>query len=453
MYSAEVVLYSRAMAGSTQLAPPAMSTGAAPSKAYRRYALGILTLVYVTNFVDRQILSILLPSIKAEFGLTDTQLGFLAGISFALFYATLGIPIAMWADRGNRRNIITLALSLFSFMTVLCGQAASFVYLAAARIGVGVGEAGASPPSHSILSDLFPPKERATALGIFATGVNIGIMIGFFVGGWINELYGWRVAFMTVGVPGLLLAVIVRFTLREPERGASEGRAGEAKAEAPSIATAAAKFWRTRSLRHIGLASALNAFVGYGAVTWLPSFLDRSYQMSSSDIGLYLSVMFGVGGGVGTFLGGYYADRLAKRDVRWNLWLPAAVIMFAMPFTFGVFLSSTSTASLSYFIVPALAGTIYLGPSLAMVQALVPLRMRTVASAILLFVINIIGLGFGPQMVGVLSDLLTDRFANESIRYALLITGFINVWSATHFVIAARSLKSDLAEAKAEGIV
>ena len=441
------------MAGSTQPDPLTMTSSAAPSDFYRWYALGLLTVVYVINFVDRQILSILLPSIKVAFDVSDTALGFLAGFSFAVFYATLGIPIAMWADRGNRRNIVTLALTVFSIMTVLCGMAVNFVLLAMARIGVGVGEAGASPPSHSIISDLFPPKERATAMGIFAMGVNVGIMIGFFVGGWINELYGWRAAFMTVGIPGLVLAVIVRLTLNEPVRGASEGRDAEANAEAPSIASAARKFWQIRALRHISMGAALNAFVGYGAVTWIPSFLDRSYEMSSSDIGTYLSVILGVGGGVGTFLGGYFADRLAKRDVRWNLWLPAAVIMFAMPFTFGVYLSDTSTASLTYFIIPAVAGTIYLGPCLAMVQALVPLRMRTVASAILLFIINIIGLGLGPQMVGVVSDLLTDRFAIESMRYALFFTGFVNVWSAFHFYMAARNLKAELAEAKGTPVI
>ncbi len=436
------------MSAPTQPEPRALSSSGASSDSYRWYALALLTTVYVVNFVDRQILSILLPDIKQAFDVSDTALGFLAGISFALFYATLGIPIAMWADRGNRRNIITLALTVFSVMTTLCGMAASFFLLALARIGVGVGEAGASPPSHSILSDLFAPKERATAMGIFATGVNIGIMIGFFVGGWVGELYGWRAAFMTVGIPGLILAVVVRLTLKEPERGASEGRAAEAHEEAPSIASAARTFWRIRALRHIAFGAALNAFVGYGVVAWIPSFLTRSYEMSLGEIGTTLSLILGIGGGIGTFLGGYFADRLAQRDVRWNLWLPAAAIMIAMPFTFGVYyFATTSSESLLYFIVPAMAGTIYLGPSLAMVQGLVPLRMRTVASAILLFVINIIGLGLGPQMVGIVSDLLTDRFANESMRYALFLTGFVNIWSAFHFIMGARTLKAELTEA------
>ena len=399
---------------SPQANPPttAAHSNASPPipTSYRWFALGLLTLVYITNFVDRQILSILLPEIKEAFNVSDTALGFLSGISFALFYATLGIPIAMWADRGNRRNIITLALSIFSIMTALCGMASSFVQLAAARIGVGVGEAGASPPSHSIIADLFPPNERGTAMGIFATGVNIGIMIGFFVGGWINELYGWRSAFMAVGMPGLIIAAIVRITLKEPIRGASEGRATESQVEAPSVKSSAMTFMRTPALRHIALGAALNSFVGYGAITWLPTFLDRSYAMSSSDIGTYLSLIIGVGGGLGTFLGGYLADILSKRDVRWNLWLPAVAILAALPFTFGVYLSDTASATLLYFIIPAMVGTIYLGPCLAMVQALVPLRMRTVASAILLFVVNIIGMGLGPQVVGIISDLLTEQF-------------------------------------------
>ena len=415
---------------------------------YRWYALAALTLVYITNFVDRQILSILLQDIKEAFDVSDTALGFLSGFSFAIFYATLGIPIALRADRGNRRNIIAIALTIFSVMTTLCGFAVSFVQLALARIGVGIGEAGTSPPSHSIIADLFPPKERATAMGIFAVGVNIGIMIGFFAGGWLRDLYGWRIAFMAVGTPGIVIAIFVRLWLKEPERGASEGREVITAEEPPSLLSAAKNFLSVPSIRHISLGAALNSFVGYGSVTWMPSFLERSYGTASSDIGLYLALIIGIGGGVGTFLGGYIADRLAGRDMRWNLWVPAVGIAFGLPFTFGVFLTYTEMSSLLFFIFPAMVGTIYLGPALAMVQALVPLRMRTVSSAFLLFIINIIGMGLGPQVVGILSDLLTDRFAQESMRYALFIAGFMNVWSAIHFFLGSRTLRADLDRAR-----
>ena len=428
--------------------PSATASTEAPSSNYRWFALAMLTAVYIINFVDRQILSILLPDIKDAFDVSDTSLGFLSGISFALFYATLGIPIAMRADRGNRRNIITVALTVFSVMTAMCGFVVSFAQLALARIGVGVGEAGTSPPSHSIIADLFPPKQRATAMGIFALGVNIGIMIGFFCGGWLRDVYGWRIAFMAVGAPGLLIAIFVRIFLKEPVRGASESAIELDDSEAPSFALAAKTFLRVPALRHIALGAALNSFVGYGAVNWLPSFLDRSYSMPGREIGVYLALIIGLSGGIGTYLGGYLADRFAKQDIRWNLWVPAIAILAALPFNFGVFLSFTSQETLLYFLIPAMVGTIYLGPSLAMVQALVPLRMRTVSSAILLFIINIIGMGLGPQVVGILSDLLSDQYAEESMRYALFIAGFVNIWSAFHFFMGARTLRQDLEDSK-----
>ena len=426
-------------------AVPLAAEAAAPSRAYRRWVLGVLTAVYVSNYLDRQILSILLEPIKHAFSLSDTQLGFLSGISFAIFYATLGIPIAFRADRGNRRSIITLATLVFSVMTALCGFAQSFVQLALARIGVGIGEAGSSPPSHSILADLYRPHERATAMAIFALGVNIGILIGFLVGGWMNQLFGWRAAFLVVGVPGVLLALLVRTTVREPPRGQSEGRGHEARTDAPPLGEVFRLLWQVRSLRHIAAGAALNSFVGYGAVAWLPAFLIRSFHMSTGDVGTALALIIGIVGGAGTFLGGYFADRLARRDVRWNVWLVAACVGGATPFAFGVFLAREAATALWYFLVPAAVGALYLGPCLAMVQGLVPLRMRTVSSAVLLFVINIVGLGLGPQMVGVLSDLFAPRFGEDSLRYALLAAGLVNVWAALHFFLAGRTLARDLA--------
>jgi len=412
--------------------------------ARRRYALALLTTVYVINYVDRQILSILLEPIKKAFALSDTQLGLLSGVAFALFYATLGMPIAMWADRGNRRHIITLATTVFSVMTAACGYAQSFTTLLLARIGVGCGEAGSSPPSHSIIADLYPPEKRATAMAIFALGVNIGILIGFLVGGWVNEFFGWRTAFLVVGAPGLLLAILVHFTLDEPERGHSDGRSAEAAEQPPSIWAAFAFMWRRRSLRHIVIGATLNSFVGYGAVAWVPAYLIRSYGMSTAEVGTALALIIGIAGGIGTFSGGYFADRLGQRDVRWNMWLVAACVSAGVPFSFAVFLAPSAAWALVAFIVPASVGSLFLGPSLAMVQGLVPVRMRTLASAILLFILNIIGLGIGPLAVGMVSDQLVPQFGQESLRYALLIVGFVNVWAAVHFFFAGRALRDDL---------
>ena len=417
------------------------------SPQYRRYALFLLLLVFTSSHVDRQILAILLEPIKHELALSDTQLGFLSGIAFAIFYATLGIPIAMWADRSNRRNIITLALAIWSGMTVLCGMAANFWQLALARIGVGIGEAGSSPPSHSIIADMYPPAERATAMGTFSLGVNFGLLIGFLVGGWINQWYGWRAAFWVVGAPGLVLALFVRYSLREPPRGYAEGLQA-AIHEAPSFKTVVSSMWSTPSLRHVAAGATLASFVGYGVVLWLPAFLVRSHGLQSGVIGTALAIGFGVFGGIGTYMGGRLADRLGKRDIRWNVWVVAVALLLSLPFSLLFYFVQDTSLAFTVAIVPALLGGMYLGPSFALNQGLVSVRMRSVASAILLFIVNIIGLGLGPQTVGILSDMFSARHGNESLRYALLTLACVNVWTAAHYFLAGRTLQEDLAKAQ-----
>lgn len=415
--------------------------------AYRRYALFLLFLVFTSSHIDRQILAILLEPIKHELSLSDTQLGFLSGIAFAIFYATLGIPMAMWADRSNRRNIITLALATWSGMTVLCGMAANFWQLALARIGVGVGEAGSSPPSHSIIADMYPPNERATAMGTFSLGINCGLLVGFAVGGWINQWYGWRAAFWVVGAPGLALALLVRYSLREPPRGYAEGLHA-ASIVAPSLREVVAYMWETPSLRHIAMGTTLASFVGYGVVLWLPSFLIRSHGLQSGTIGTLLALGFGVFGAVGTYMGGQLADRLGKRDIRWSVWVVSIAILLAFPFSLAFYLTQTTSTALTIGLVPALLGGTYLAPSFALNQGLVSVRMRSVASAVLLFILNIIGLGLGPQTVGFVSDLLSVSYGSESLRYALLMLTCVNIWTAFHYFMAGRTLQADLAKAK-----
>lgn len=413
---------------------------------YRRYALLVLLLVFTSSHLDRQILAILLEPIKHELALSDTQLGFLSGIAFAIFYATLGIPMAMWADRGNRRNIITLALTVWSGMTLLCGLAAGFWQLALARIGVGVGEAGANPPSHSIIADLYPPAERATAMGTFSLGINFGLLLGFLVGGWINQWYGWRAAFWVAGAPGLALALLVRFTLREPPRGYAEGLQTVSH-EAPSLGAVVRYMWSTPALRHIAAGATLASFVGYGVVLWLPAFLVRSHGLKSGMVGTVLALLFGIFGGVGTYMGGRLADRLARRDIRWNVWVVGAALLVALPFSLSFYLARSTEMALVFSLVPALLGGMYLGPSFALNQGLVSVRMRSVASALLLFIANIIGLGLGPQTVGILSDLFSVRYGSESLRYALLTLACVNVWTAFHYFMAGRTLQADLGKA------
>ncbi len=416
---------------------------AGASKGYRYYVLGVLLVVYVFNFIDRQILSILMEPVRLELGLNDTQLGFLSGIAFALFYATLGIPIARIADRTSRTGVISICLALWSAMTAVCGLAQNFWQMLVARIGVAVGEAGGSPPSHSLIADYFAEHERATALGIFALGVPIGVMFGLFIGGWANEFFGWRITFMLVGVPGVLLAIGVWLTVKEPRKGSADGVAVPQAPEV-SLKEVFSFLWGQRSFRFMALASAVHAFVGYGIAQWYPVFFIRSHGMSTGEVGTYLAFVIGLFGGLGTFLGGYLADRLGQRDRRWYMWLPMWATGLATPFFFGIFLSPTYGMAFLYMMVPTMLTSFYLGPVFSMTQGLVPPAMRATAAAVLLFVINIIGLGLGPQFAGILSDILRPTFEGESLRYALLILSMFTTIGALLYFFAARWLREDL---------
>jgi len=410
--------------------------------AARRYALGVLVVVYTFNFIDRQILSILLEPIKLDLKLSNTQMGLLAGFAFAAFYATLGIPIARFADRSNRRNLIAVALAVWSAMTALSGLAMNFWQLLIARIGVGVGEAGCSPSSHSIIADYYPARSRATALGIYSLGIPVGILFGFLAGGWINEFFGWRIAFFVVGLPGLALALLVRYTVAEPARGMAEGRA--ASVEQPGIGETLHYLLSKRSFRHLAFGAALTAFVGYGFVSWMPSFLIRSHGMTTGEIGTWLGLILGIPGGIGIALGGYLADRWGSRDTRWYLWVVAVALLAGTPFAVGVFLSPTATQALLLLIFPVMLGNFYQATTFSQTQGLVTLRMRSVAAAVLLFIINIIGLGAGPTIIGIVNDLLLPRFGSEALRYALLLASFVNIWAAAHYYIAGKYLAADL---------
>jgi MFS family permease len=435
------------MSVAPRLVPP--ERPASPySQAYLRYALGLLCAVYVVNFVDRQVLSILLQSIKEDLRLSDLQLGLLSGTAFGLFYATLGIPIARLADRTSRRNVIAVCLTIWSAMTALCGTAAGFASLLLYRVGVGVGEAGGSPPAHSMISDYFPPEKRATALGVFSLGVPFGILVGFLAGGWLDEELGWRAAFLAVGLPGIVLAVIVMLTLREPVRGASEGLESGGGA-GPSAVEVMGYLWRLRSFRHVALGSALYAFVGYSSTNWLPSFLSRSHQMAQGDIGTALALIIGVGGGAGIYLGGVLADRFARGDPADVVRVPMWAVFLAFPPGFVVFLTTNTTLALAAFVIPAFLGLMYQAPAFAVTQALATPKMRATAAAVLLFVINIIGLALGPPVTGALSDWLAPRTGDWSLGYALLIVSGGLLWSGLHFWQARKSLPADLAFARA----
>ena len=422
-----------------------------PSKAYKYYMLGILTLVYMFNFVDRQILSVLQEPIRAEFELNDTQLGLLQGITFALFYVTVGIPIARWADIGNRRNIVSLAVGTWSVMTSLTGFAQNFMQLLLIRIGVGVGEAGGSPPAHSMISDLFKPDERARALAVYSSGITFGIFLAYVFGGWVSDNYGWRTVFIVLGVPGVIIALIVRYTFIEPVRGMHD--VGTSLAKPPPVMDVVHFLGSRKSFLHLAMGCALHAFVGYGIAAFLVSFYVRSYQIphdNISQITLPIGFIIGIAGLIGNFGGGYLADRLGLKDKRWYLWVPAISTLLAIPFAFAAFLVDSLKLSMALYAIPLMLGTMYLGPVIAVAHSLVSPSMRALTSAILFFILNLIGLGLGPTLLGMTSDLLKPQFGSESLRYAILIAFLGYAWSAAHYFVAAKYLRADLNKSSRE---
>lgn len=400
----------------------------------------MLMVVYSFNFIDRQILVILQEPIKAELGLSDTQLGLMTGLTFALFYVIMGLPIARLADRSNRRNIVAISLTVWSGMTALSGFAQNFWQLLLARVGVGIGEAGGSPPSHSMISDYFPPEQRATAFSIYNMGIYIGIMVGFLVGGWMADTLGWRMAFFVVGLPGILLAVIVRFTIKEPPRGFYD----KEKHEDIPLKTVIAHFRSYKSMTLLSLACAMTSFTGYGTTNFMPSYLSRVHDMSNTDIGMSLAFTIGIGGGIGTFTSGFLADKLGKKDIRWYMWMPALMGLVSAPFGLYVFLSDDTANIMYVFFFSVLLSSMYLGPSIAVCHSLCKANMRALVSAILFFILNIIGLGLGPLFTGIISDYLAADYGALSIRYALVIVSiFGGILAVALFYWAGKQLAID----------
>lgn len=417
------------------------------SKPYASYALLLLTLTYMMSHVDRKILAILLEPIKQDLHLSDTYLGFLTGFAFALFNATLGVPLAMLADRSNRRNIIAATLTIFSGFTFVCGLAAAPWQLLAARFAVGAGEAGTSPASHSMIADTVPPGQRSRAMGVYALGGPIGTMIAFLGGGLLAEHFGWRGAFFGVAIPGLILALVVLLTLKDPPRGGSDGI--KPPTTKTGILESLRTLWSIPSYRHIVLGTSLAVFGSFGVSTWAPSFLSRSFAMGSAEIGLTLAMIIGVGGTIGVLGTGIACDRLGARDVRWNMWLLCVIQVVCFPFVMAFYFQHQAASGLAFYILPAMFGTSFVASTLAMIQTLAPVRMRAMSSSYYLLAVNLIGAGLGPQVIGTLSDVFRPAYGQESLRYALMVASLAWPWSAIHFALAARTLRVDIERANA----
>ncbi|MDP5054321.1 MAG: MFS transporter [Congregibacter sp.] len=430
------------------------------SEGYKRYVIWLLFAVYVFNFLDRQIFTTLLQPIKQEFQFSDTQMGLLGGLAFALFYSTLGIPIARLADQRNRVNIIAISIAVWSAATAFTGFAKTFSHLLIARLCVGIGEAGCSPPAYSLISDYFEPEKRARAMSIYSMGIGGGVFLGYLVSGIVAQKYGWRAAFFVVGIPGVLLALLLKLTLREPPRGFSDNISVAAKP--PPVMEALTALWRRHSFRHLSLAAALHAFAGYGVGSFVPAFLIRSHGMTVSEVGFALSMISAVGIMGGIYLGGYLSDRVAykRKDERYYVLVPAIATLLAVPIALGIYLLPNKLVILALMLPSGLLGYMYLGPTFTMTQSLAGIRERALAGAVLLLIINLIGLGLGPTLAGWLSDTfrtslaaggMEETFATaQGLRYALCAVTLVNVWSAFHYLMAARYLRDDLADVKNE---
>lgn len=436
-----------------------------PTPAYRAYALFLLILVYTFNFLDRQIIGILSIPIQNELGLSDSQLGLMRGLSFALFYSTLGVPIAMLADRANRTWIMTIALALWSAMTAVCGLAQNFWQMFMARLFVGVGEAGGVAPAYSLLADYYPPESRARAMAAYSFGIPIGSAVGIIFGGVIATLIDWRAAFVIVGVLGLALAPLFKLTMREPVRGRYDPPG--AKTEPARLGEVLKTLTRKPSFWTLSIGAASSSMMGYGLFAWLPAFFVRTHEAALKQAaetwlpawalpegagallhaGYFYGLIVLVGGIAGIWLGGQLGDRLARRGKGAYALVPAIAFLATAPFFAAGVLTHNLGLAFFLFLIPTALGLAWLGPVLAAFQGIVPPNMRATASAVFLLINNLIGIGLGDVLLGLMSDGLQARFGAESLRYAILSGTVFYLIAAIFLLISAKLIGRDWEQA------
>jgi len=421
-----------------------MSADAAPASktvgGYSYFVVCFLAVVYTLNFLDRQIVSILGKDISAELHLTKTQFGLLGGTSFALLYTTCGIGVAFLADRFSRKWIIALACAIWSLFTALCGTAQNFTQILLYRMGVGFGEAGGSPPSYSLISDYFPAERRGLGLAIYSLGVPVGSMLGAFAGGKLALAYGWRTAFLVVGAPGIILAILMLLLVREPKRGRLDVLIDGATEHAPAepILKSIVGFFANRTLVLTAISCAMSAFVGYAGLVWNPQFLEGVKGMAATDIATYYALALGVTGIVGTVVSGWLVDKLGHKDRRWFAWVPAIAFTLSIPFWFGLLWAPTWQLAMLFLLGPMLMNQAYLAPALTVAQNAVAPAQRTMTGAILLFVLNLVGLGVGPVYVGWIADKMEPAHGEQALAYGYAgVIPFVVLTVVAHLVAGA----------------
>ena len=418
-------------------------------KGYKKYLLFVLVMIQAFNYVDGLALGLVLQSIKIELKLSDTQLGLMTGMAFALFYSVLGIPIARWADRGNRVKIIGTTTALWSVAVALCGSARSFTQFLLIRVGVAVGESGCVPPANSLIADYFSRAERPRALGIYMLGAPLSAVIGYFVAGWLNEFYGWRTMFVLLGLPGLVLSTLAWTTLREP-RCDNLSRSARVSERQPTARQVATVLWTNVTFRHLLISFSLICFFGYGIQQWQAVFFVRSYGLDTGTLGGWFALIYGLGGSAGSYLGGFLASRYAARNERLQLrFMGLATAAFGALFAL-VYLSPGKHVAFALMGAAVIGGSATTGPLFAIIQSLTPQRMRATSIAIIYLFANLLGLGCGPLVTGALSDVLRPLFGEESIRYTLLALCPGYVWGGWHMWCASRTACRDLESVQSE---
>jgi MFS family permease len=485
---------------------PAAGAGAPAtySEGYKRVVLGLLLAAYTFNFIDRTIIATIGQAIKVDLKLDDTQLGLLGGLYFALLYTILGIPIARLAERYSRVNIIAVSIVIWSGFTALCGTAANFATLALYRFGVGVGEAGCSPPAHSLISDYFEPKKRASALAVYSFGIPLGTMFGAVAGGWLAQNLSWRMAFILVGLPGILVAIAIKLFIKEPVRGGADTAAVQARAASDKAAAGTnrglkgefSEIWAVTKILfgrpavlHIVLGVTLASFASYGSGHFTPPFYIRNFGVSLAEVGMIVGLIAGVSAGLGTLVGGFLSDRLGARSPRWYALTPAIGLGLSAPLYVIAFSQDSWDKTAMWLIVPGILHYLYLAPTFGVIQNMVEVRRRATATAILFFFLNLIALGGGPPFTGwVIDHLGAFNFANPgqglmaglggmfgadtaafkaacpggvgstactdavalATRQGIIVTVCIYGWAALHYFLASFGLVKELAKARAD---
>jgi predicted MFS family arabinose efflux permease len=425
----------------------ATTAGTASGTQSVRITLWILLVVYVFNFIDRQIVNILAEPIARDLDLSDTQIGLMTGLAFALFYTVLGIPIARFADRGttSRPKVIALALAVWSAMTALCGLAQNFAQLLLARIGVGVGEAGCTPPAHSLISDMVPPERRASALAFYSLGIPVGTLLGMIIGGTLADHVGWREAFVIVGLPGVALALVVLFVIKDPRHSdAAAILRGKNQPAALPLGQAVAEVMRSRAFVLLLFAGSAASFLAYGKTTWTTIFFQRTHDLTPGQVGLWFGLLGGVAGILGTWAGGYLADRFGAKNRRHVLSAPAIGMALAVPLAIAAYHAPGWPLALALLFIPTVCNSFYYGPTYSAAQGLVPVRARAIAAASLLFFQNLIGLGLGPLFFGMLSDWLQPTYGADSVRYVLYGAAMLGLVPAFFFWRCGLRLNEEL---------